>query len=334
MNENTTPRSVRFRLEREKEWRELEDIVSKALNRGLKTLSRGELQRLPRLYRDVLSSLSVARSTALDRNMVEYLDSLASRAYLVMYGTRRLRRNAIGHFLLSEFPRRVRAMRLEAGLSMLLFFVGCVVAYILVRSEASWFYAFIPEAYATGRDPSAATETLRGSLYGEGGGWLGTFSSFLFTNNARIGMTAFALGFAAGVPTALLLFTNGLILGAFLALFAGRGLGVPALGWLLPHGIPEIAAVVLCGMAGFHVGRAVVAPGSLRIQDALVQSGKRASVVVGGAIALFAYAALIEGVFRQAVHSEAIRFSMAGFNAAWLTAWLTLGGRGSAKGGA
>ena len=331
MKGDGVPRSVRFRRAREKEWRELEEILGKTLNRGLKTLSAEDLQRLPRLYRDVLSSLSVARNTAMERNMVDYLESLASRAYLVMYGTRRLRRNAIGEFLLADFPRRVRAMRLEAALALVLFFVGTLVAYVLVRSEASWFYAFIPEQYSGGRDPSAGTEYLRDTLYGEGQGWLGTFSSFLFTHNARIGMTAFAVGFAAGVPTALLLFMNGLTLGAFVALFADRGLAIPVLGWLLPHGIPEIAAVILCGMAGFHIGRAVIAPGTLRVQDALVQSGKRAAVVVGGAIALFAYAALVEGVFRQTVQSEVMRFWMATLNAIWITGWLTLGGRGRAE---
>lgn len=328
MSEAQVPRSVRFRLEREQEWLALERIVSRALNRGLRVLTADELQKLPRLYRDVLSSLSVARNTALDRSMVEYLESLAARAYLVMYGARRIRRGRFAQFLLSDFPRLVRGMSAEIALSLAFFLVGAIVAYVLVRAEASWYYTFLPVEYAGGRDPSAATETLRETLYGSGDeSWLGTFSSFLFTNNARIGMTAFALGFAAGVPTALLLFINGLILGAFFALFAGRGLAVETLGWLLPHGVPEITAVILCGAAGFHIGRALIAPGSYRVSDALVRAGKRAAVVVGGAVALFGYAALVEGVFRQVVHDEAPRFAMAAFNTAWLFTWLGLGGR-------
>ncbi|MEM8606757.1 MAG: stage II sporulation protein M [Myxococcota bacterium] len=326
-----TPRSVRFRQAREREWKELEKIVTIALNRGLKALDEEQLQQLPRLYRDVLSSVSVARSTAMDRNMVDYLESLASRAYLAMYGARKLRRHALFHFAMVDFPRRVRAMRLEAAIALVLFLVGCAVSFLLVRSDVGWFYSFIPADLAAGRDPAAATHTLRESLYGTGDGWLGTFSSFLFTHNARIGMLAFALGFAAGVPTALLLFVNGLNLGAFFALFADRGLAIPLLGWLLPHGIPEIAAVILCGMAGLHIGRAVLVPGPRPIRDALRDSGKEAAVVVGGAIVLFAYAALIEGVFRQTVHSEVLRFSMAVFNAVWLVTWLTLSGRFSQR---
>ena len=88
------------------------------------------------------------------------------------------------------------------------------------------------------------------------------FASFLFTHNAEVGLMAFALGFVAGVPTALLLFGNGLTLGAFSALFFSRGLGLAYLGWLLPHGVVELTAAVLCGGAGFALARGVLFPGT------------------------------------------------------------------------
>jgi uncharacterized membrane protein SpoIIM required for sporulation len=50
------------------------------------------------------------------------------------------------------------------------------------------------------------------------------FATFLFTHNARIAILAFALGFAFGVPSVLLMVMNGAGLGAFVALFASRGL--------------------------------------------------------------------------------------------------------------
>ena len=321
------PRSVRFQVRREQEWRELDDIVNKAIDRGLRKLNSDELQKLPRLYRSVLSSLSVAQRTMMNRNTVNYLNYLAARAYLVMYGSRQVRANAVGHFVFQEFPRRVRSMMPELGLSTLFFFVGVIVAFFLVQAEAAWFYSFIPADYASGRDPTASTEMLRSTLYSSDSGMLATFASYLFTHNARIGMLAFALGFAAGVPTAILVFLNGLILGAFIALFAGRGLLWESLGWLLPHGVPEIAAVLLCAAAGFHIGKALVVPGKHRVMDALYLAGRRAAVVVGGAIALFAYAGLVEGIFRQTVQSDLLRYCMAAFNALWLSAWIFLAGR-------
>jgi uncharacterized membrane protein SpoIIM required for sporulation len=316
---------VRFRQEREREWAELEDLTATALRRGLKALGEEDLQRLPVLYRAALSSLSVARRTAMDRELVQYLETLAARAYLAVYGSRRPSRRAFREFLGDTFPRAVRSMSAELGLSTLLFALGVAVAYALTAADPEWYYAFTLGS-AQGRTPASSTEDLRATLYASEGP-LTTFASFLFTHNARIGMTAFALGFAAGVPTALLLFLNGLNIGAFVALFASRGLLVPVLGWLLPHGIPEIMAVLLCGAAGLHLGRAMVWPGQRTVRTALVNAGRPAALVVAGAVLLFAYAGAIEGVFRQTVQDEVARFGMATFNAAWLAVWLVLSGR-------
>ena len=77
-------RSSEFRNGREAGWRELEGLVDRVERRGVRTLSDDELQRLPLLYRSPLSSLSVARSIALDRNLVLYLEHLSLRAFLAV----------------------------------------------------------------------------------------------------------------------------------------------------------------------------------------------------------------------------------------------------------
>jgi len=69
---------------------------------------------------------------------------------------------------------------------------------------------------------------------------------------------AFALGFLAGIPTLILLLQNGLMLGAFAALYASRGLSWDLWGWLLPHGVTELLAVILCGAGGFMLAHAIV----------------------------------------------------------------------------
>ena len=322
------PRSVRFRREREAGWLELQSMVDVVLRRGLKALGPDELRRLPVLYRSALSSLAVARKTALDRALVSYLEGLATRAYLAVYGSRRSARGALLGFFADTFPRAVRAMKRELGLATFLFALGLALSWTLVANDTEWFYAFVDPAMAQGRTPAAETSALREMLYDSGNG-LSVFASFLFTHNARIGMLAFAVGIAAGVPSALLLFVNGLTLGAFIALYAERGLLIPLLGWLLPHGVPEITAMLLCGAAGLSLGRALVFPGERRVRDALKVAGQRAAHVVAGAVLLFAIAGLIEGVFRQLVHSDTARFAVALFNLLWVATWLAVLGRGS-----
>jgi len=322
-------RSARFRATRESEWDDLDRIVDVALRRGLAVLSDEELERLPLLYRSAVASLEVARKTTMDRALVVYLEALAARAYLAIYASRRAERGVLTRFFGVTFPRRVRSMGREVALSAFLLLLGVVVAFALVTKDPSWYFAFMSADLAGDRAPGATTEMLRSALYTRETEGLDVFASFLFTHNAGIGLTAFALGFAAGIPTALLVFTNGLMLGAFLALYAQHGLLPNLLGWLLPHGIPELLAVVLCGAAGLHIARALVSPGDRSTRDALVRAGRRASTVVTGSVLLFAIAGVIEGVFRQVVTSDLLRAALAGFDAVFLLAWIGFGGIGS-----
>ena len=54
-------KSYRFREERESDWRKLDLILTRAENSGVKGLSDEDMTALPRLYRQAVSSLSVAR---------------------------------------------------------------------------------------------------------------------------------------------------------------------------------------------------------------------------------------------------------------------------------
>jgi uncharacterized membrane protein SpoIIM required for sporulation len=314
-----TLRSFEFRREREATWVELEQLLALIEQKGLRRLAADQMIRLPLLYRATLSSLSVARSISLDRNLLDYLESLAARAYFAVYGTRRHLREAVADFLAWRFPAAVRRFRWHLALAAAFLLLGALAGFFITAENPDRFYTFVDAELAGGRGPSASTAELRGVLYDEGSvaDALAGFASFLFTHNARIGMFAFALGFLAGLPVFLLVFTNGLMLGAFGALYASRGLSLDFWGWVLPHGITELGAVVLCGGAGLVLAQALVFPGrSTRLRN-LAAGGRRAAVVVIGAVVLFFIAGLIEGIFRQTVHSVPVRYGVAAFTAVW-----------------
>jgi len=322
-------KSAAFRAEREDSWRELEGLIGRVERSGLRGLGPAELARLPLLYRATLSSLSVARAISLDRNVLEYLESLCGRAYLAVYGTRRHLREALGDFFARRFPGAVRAHAVPLALSAALLLLGALAGFALTSADPERFYAFVNPAYAGGRGPTSSTESLRQALYGgrKAAEMLQTFAAFLFSHNARIGLAAFALGIAGGAPTALLLFSNGLVLGAFGALYASRGLSVEFWAWVLPHGVTELTAVALCGAAGLAIGRALLFPGREERLAALARRGREAGVVALGAVALFFAAALVEGIFRQLVHAVPVRYAVAGASALLLGAWLATSGR-------
>ena len=323
-------RSVEFRREREATWVALEETIATADKRGLRTLSAEQLARLPHLYRATLSSLSVARSISLDRALTEYLENLVGRAYFVVYGTRQHLRRQLADFVRRRLPSTIRAAKWHIAVAAVVTIAAAVAAFRLTAADMDYYYAFAGDM-AQGRTPASSTAELRDGLYHteSASGMLATFAASLFSHNSRVGIMAFATGFVAGLPTLLLLFYNGLVLGAFVALFASRGLAVDLWAWLLPHGVTELTAVVLCGAAGLLLAHALVFPGAHTRMDSLRERGRAAAVIVVGAVAMLFIAGLIEGVFRQTVTSVPIRFTVAGATAAWWIYYFGFAGRRS-----
>jgi uncharacterized membrane protein SpoIIM required for sporulation len=314
-------KSFHFRREREATWRALEEVVDRAEKRGVQALSSAELVRLPSLYAATLSSLSVARSISLDRNVVEYLESLAGRAYFLVYGARTNFWEAMAEFFAWRLPAAVRRLKLPFAIALTAFLAGVAAGYILTAANADWFYSFVDEDLAGGRTPTASTEFLRDGLFDEDTGdasALSFFATYLFTHNAKIGMLCFALGFAVGLPTVILLVQNGLMLGAFYALYVSRGLGLELGGWLFIHGVTELLAIVLCGAAGLALGGAVAFPGAHSRLANLAATGRLAARVVIGAVGLLLVAGLLEGLGRQLITDTSLRYAIAATTAvAW-----------------
>ncbi|WP_374515365.1 stage II sporulation protein M [Brevundimonas sp.] len=305
-------KSQRFRQAREDDWRRLEKLMDKAEKGSAAKLSDTEILAVPVLYRSTLSALSVARETSLDQGLIDYLETLSARAYFFVYGSRATLQDRLASFFSRDWPAAVRGLWRETLVAGGLLLLGALIGAWLVTHEAEWFYAFVPAELSGGRDPAASTETLRATLGGtENADGLSVFAAFLFTHNAQVALLAFALGFALCLPTALLILYNGATLGAFVALFASRGLGPELGGWLLIHGVTELFAVVLAGAAGLRIGWSVAFPGRARRLDAAVEAGRVAGVAVGGVVVMLLLAGLLEGFGRQLIQDTGLRYGVA-----------------------
>lgn len=327
-------RSSVFRRGREEGWRELEGLVARVERSGLGALDVTELQRLPLLYRSALSGLSVARAIALDRNLLLYLETLALRAFLVVYGPRESVLRGIGAFLARDFPSAVRGALGPIVLAFLAIALGVAAGYWLVVQDTSWLSTLVPSWLSDDRgEKSTRQSLLADEIFAPWPGFARSFvvfASFLFQHNTLVGLLTFGLGVAAGVPSFLLLVYQGLIFGAFLALHAQRDLTTDFLGWVSIHGVTEFGAIILCGAGALIVARAALLPGGHRRIDMIAARGREAARLVVGAVLLFFVAGLIEGGLRQLVASTPARFWIAGATAvAWL-AYFTLAGRRSA----
>ncbi|MES2442308.1 MAG: stage II sporulation protein M [Pseudomonadota bacterium] len=306
-----TVSSRRFRDARGIDWARLEEMLDEIERGKASSLSDEDLFELPVLYRATLSSLSVARETSLDADLVAYLESLSTRAYFILYGVHAPFLRRVAGFFAHDWPAAVREVWRETGVAVVMMLVGAVSAYLLVRSDPSWYYAIIGEGLAQGRDPTASAQTLRESLYGSGDG-LSVFASMLFAHNASVAIVCFALGFAFGVPTLLTLLQTGCMMGAFFAVFVPKGLGLQFAAWLAIHGTTELFAIALAGAAGLRIGMAIAFPGRRTRFASAVAAGRTSGMVMLGVIVMLAVAGMLEGIGRQIVTSDWLRVAIGG----------------------
>ncbi len=324
--------SASFRAERELEWRRVETLVSICERKSPRALSDEDLMSLPILYRGALSSLSAARETSLDLELVTFLESLCARAYFFLYGVRTTPGGGMRQFLARDWPRAVQGLWKETLVSALMLLLGTIAGYLLVTAEPAWYGAFVPDGPAAGRDFTASTAALREGLYdGATQSGLAVFATYLFTHNAQVAIFCFALGFAFGVPTTMLLLYHGGMVGAFFALYGAHGLAGELGGWLIIHGSTELFAVVLAGAAGLRIGWSVVFPGARTRLAAAGRAGRAAATAMVGVVVMLLAAGLLEGFGRQLIAEDSSRYAI---GLTMLIVWLAYhyAPRGAARG--
>ena len=307
-------RSDRFRQEREGDWKRLEAIARRMESGRTRSLSDQDVLDLPVLYRTVASSLSIARETSLDAATLRYLEALVQRAWFQVYGPRVGLGRWFARFLGGGWSAAVRGIWLDLLIALAVMVAGALVGWLLVSGDPEWYHTLVPGQFADARVPGASREALRATIFGNSNqNGMSMFAAYLFSNNAQVSILAFALGFAFGVPSLLLLVQNMGTLGAMLWLFGSQGLLIDFIAWLSIHGTTEIFAILLAGGAGLHIGRSIAFPGQRSVMEAAAEAGRRASVVMTGVVLMLVVAAMLEGFARQLVDTTPGRFAVGGF---------------------
>ena len=320
-------RSDRFRLERESDWRRLEHIVERMEKGRIRGIADDDIAALPSLYRMAASSLSVARETSLDKATLSYLEGLVQRAWYQVYGPRKGFIAWLRQFLTGGWGRAVREIWLDICIALAVMTAGTIAGWLLVAQNQDWYYALVPTGLSDTRVPGASREALAETLQVESDtAGLSQFAAYLFYNNASVSIMVFALGFAFGVPSLMLLVHNMAMLGAMLWLFHSAGLLPDFLAWLAVHGTTEIGAILLAGAAGLHIGRKMAFPGQRSILEATATAGRRAAVVMVGVVLMLVLAAVLEAFPRQLAGGDIRAAIGLGLLFAWVL-YFSLSGR-------
>ncbi|RKH56842.1 stage II sporulation protein M [Corallococcus aberystwythensis] len=278
-------------------WQQLESLLDKSEGEGLRRLSLDEARSLGKLYRAVSSDLLWVRARSGSADVSAYLNDLVGRAYALTYPGRRPRLADVWAFVARGFPALMHHEWRMYVASVLLFLAGAGFGYVGMVVDPDAAHYLVPEQHVS-MDPvkRAADEAAGKGMTVEE---QAQFTTFLFTHNIQVAFLAFALGITLGLGTAVMLFTNGLFLGALAQVYAAKGMAGWFWAWILPHGIPEISAICIAGAAGLVIARGMVAPGGLSRGQALRKEAVTAVKLLFGTLVLFVLAGFIEGTVSQ-----------------------------------
>jgi uncharacterized membrane protein SpoIIM required for sporulation len=289
-------------------WDELQKLLEEIEADPGRHMPLAEIQRLHYLYERCSADLARLNTFSAEPRFQAYLESLVSRAYSEIHETRvplRIRWKSLILAFPRAFRRHVNAFQLSAGITLL----GCAFGWFVMRQDPQSKAVLMPfsglmvsPAERVAREESAKIDRLQGRK--------ATFSAELMSNNIRVTMLAMAAGITWGAGTLIVLFSNGVSLGAVAADYVAGGQSTFLAAWLLPHGSTEIPAILLGGQCGFILAGALIGWGShrSRAERFRIVAGDLFAIVAGAAV-LLVWAGLVEAFVSQ-YHQPVIPYGL------------------------
>ena len=281
-------------------WSELEAFLDKLEREPQYKLDLTQLERFHYLYQRASSDLSKLTTFSAEPHTRRYLESLVGRAYGEIHETReRPHRVTPFYWFFNTFPRTFRRHIRAFWISFSAMLIGCFLGAFLISVDPDSKYILMPFPHLQG-DPSERVAHEESSDKDRLEGFKAAFSSQLMTHNTRVSIFTLALGVTWGIGTAMMLFYNGVILGAVALDYLLAGETRFLLGWLLPHGSIEIPAILLAGQAGLILAGTLIGWGqtiSLKMRLRKI-SADLVTLIIGVALMLV-WAGIIEAFFSQ-----------------------------------
>ncbi len=291
-------------------WGELDAMLVLNERDAYRHMPFEEIKRLHYLYQRASSDLAKISTFSAERAIGAYLESLVGRAYAVIHAGRQENvRFSFWRWFWGAFPRTFRRNWRAFVLSLSIMLAGSLFGGAAIVADPQAKTVLMPFEHLQ-MDPAervAMEETAeRDRLMGA----KGSFSAFLMTHNTRISVLVLALGMTWGVGTVVLLFSNGVMLGAVAADYIWSGQSVFLMGWLLPHGAVEIPSILLAGQAGLLLAGALIGRHSaLPMGERLRKVVPDVVTLISGVALMLVWAGIVEGFFSQ-YHAPVIAYSV------------------------
>jgi len=264
-------------------WKEFEALL---------TSKSDNLDKLGDLYIQLNNDLSYAQTFYPNSKVTAYLNDLTIRAHQKIYRTKKEKKGRVVQFWREDFPIVIYKTRKYFIYSLLITIISTSIGWLSSANDETFVrlimgdaYVNMTEASITKGDPMAVYKSSN-----EMAMFLG-----ITLNNIRVSFFAFIMGVFFSVGTGYILFTNGIMLGAFHYLMFKNGVLLHSLSVIWLHGTIEIFAIIVAGSAGILIGNSFLFPGTYKRSVSFTKAAKIATKIIIGLIPFFIIAGFIEG---------------------------------------
>ncbi len=291
----------RFIQEERKYWEELGSILDTLEKNPEYKMGLKDIKRFHYLYQRTSADLAKVMTFSSEKNLKQYLESLVGRAFSEIHETRKKpHRLAPVHWFFKTFPRVFRKHIKAFLVSLFITFAGITFGGAAIGLDSDAKDVLMPFSHlqidpskrVANEEKSEGEDRLKNRKAG--------FSSYLMTHNTKVSIFTMALGITWGIGTIIMLFYNGIILGAVALDYILAGEAEFLTGWLLPHGSIEIPAILIAGQAGLILAGALIGwgkPESLTMRLRKI-SGDLVTLIFGVAVMLV-WAGIVEAFLSQ-----------------------------------
>lgn len=243
-------------------------------------------------YVQITNDLAYAQTYYPKSKTKDYLNELALFAHQSIYKDRRSNGNQFINFFKTEVPLAVYKNHRVFLYALIIFSLAVLIGLLSSHYDPYFVRLILGNEYVE-QSLSNIQKGDPAAIY-KSGAEMGS-SLAITTNNIRVAFLAFAAGILFSIGSGYILFTNGIMLGAFHYMFYQESVLAKAMSAIWMHGTIEISVIIIAGGCGLMLGNSLLFPKTLSRKQSFIQKAKEASLILISTIPLFILAGFIEG---------------------------------------
>jgi uncharacterized membrane protein SpoIIM required for sporulation len=277
-------KEILFLKQNAEKWKLSEEFLKKKKNRNPDELAEH--------FIELTDDLSYSKTFYPGSATTRFLNELTGRFYQLIYRNKKEKRSRIISFWKYDLPKDIRRSHKHLAYALAVFVISMFIGAISSANDTTFVRLIMGDQYVNMTleniekgDPMAVYKKMN-----ETDMFLG-----ITLNNIRAAFAAFTLGVLFSAGSFYVLFTNGVMLGAFQYFFYQKGIFLESFLTIWIHGALEISAIIIAGGAGIMIGSSIIFPGTYSRKQSFMNSVKRGIRIIVGIVPMFIVAGFLEG---------------------------------------